>query len=63
MQAANKSIASAAATNLNYQSVIQRIFRWNVFRHKGPSRNAPESARSELNLNSMASLTQEFDNP
>ena len=51
------------ATTSVYQSIVQRIFRQNVFKHKGPAGSAPRHIRAELTLNSMARLTQEFGNP
>ena len=46
-----------------YENTVQRIFRWNVFRHKGPARTAPSSVKAELSLASMQRLSSEFDNP
>ena len=53
----------ASSISQVYQSTIQRIFRQNVFKHKGPAGSAPRHIRAELTLNSMSRLSQEFGSP
>ena len=48
---------------VTYKNVVQRIFSWNVFRHKGPASTAPASKRAELSLDNMTRLSSEFGDP